>query len=244
LPIDSVSDWLEDKMEIKVDDFEQNGLYLLFPDGRRIVLTGEKIESFAHTFESNLDQIPREISGAVAFQACPVCPERARAKFCHALPATLAFFEELKGFKSYDIVCAVYKGLKRGLVWVPETTMQEALQFVVIYSLMYYCEIGKQYWKFFLGIHPLLDPEEMVARIHLNIYWDCKGDKQAVDKVLRSFGDEITCTCRCQVERLGLICKDDALMNAFVNTQAQIEWLALSKGALLEQSFEEFLQNG
>jgi len=33
-------------------------------------------------------------------------------------------------------------------------------------------------------------------------------------------------------------------MNAFVNTQAQIEWLALTKDALLEQSFEEFMKNG
>jgi hypothetical protein len=231
-------------MEIREEDFNQNGLYLLFPGGGRIVLTRDKIESFAQTFESNLDQIPVEIRSAVAFQACPVCPERERAKFCHALPATLAFFEELKGFKSYDHVSAVYKGPGRGLVWVPETTMQEALQFVVILSLMYYCEVGKHYWKYFLGIHPLLSPEEMINRIHLNIYWDCQGDKPKVDKVLRTFGDEITCTCRCQVKRLGLICKNDALMNAFVNTQAQIEWLATSEGAVLEQSFEDFLKNG
>jgi hypothetical protein len=109
---------------------------------------------------------------------------------------------------------------------------------------MYYCEVGKQYWKFFLGIHPLMGPEELITRIHLNIYWDCKGDKQKVDKILRSFGDEIICTCRCQVKRLGLICKNDALMNAFVNTQSQIEWLVMAKDDRLEQSFEEFMKNG
>ena len=179
-------------MEIRVNDFKQSGLYLLFPEGRRIVLTREKIEAYAHAFETNLDQIPVEVRGAVAFQACAVCPEKDRAKFCHALPATLAFFEELKGFKSFDNVAAVYKGREPGLVLAPETTMQEALQFVVIFSLMYYCEVGKQYWKYFLGIHPLLRPEELITRIHLNIYWDCKGDKPKVDEVLRAFGDEIT----------------------------------------------------
>jgi hypothetical protein len=231
-------------MEIRVDDFKESGLYLLFPAGRRIVLTREKIEAFTRAFESNLDQLPADIRRAAAFQACPVCPEKGRAKFCHALPATLAFFEELKGFKSYDKVDAVYKGREQGLVLVPKITMQVALQFVVILSLMYYCEVGKQYWKYFLGTHPLLSPEEMVTRIHLNIYWDCKGDKQKIDDVLRSFDDDITCTCRCQVKRLALICKDDALMNAFVNTQAQIEWLAAAKDTLLEQSFEEFMKNG
>jgi hypothetical protein len=234
----------EDKMEINRDDFEQNGLYLLLPGGRRIALTREMIETFAHTFESNLDQIPAKIRSAVAFQACPVCPEKGSAVFCHALPATLAFVEALEGFKSYDKVSAVYRGTEPGLVWVPETTMQEALQFVTILSFMYYCEVGKKYWKFFLGIHPLLSPHEMIARIHLNIYWDCKGDQQKVDQVMQSFADEITCTCRCQVERLGLISKNDALMNAFVNTQAQIEYLAMSKGAVLEESFEDHLRNG
>jgi hypothetical protein len=231
-------------MEIRVNDFKQSGLYLLFPEGKRIVLTREKIEAFAHTFESNLDQIPTEIRGAVAFQACPVCPEKDRAAFCHALPATLAFFEELKGFKSFDSVGAVYKRREQSLIVVPKTTMQEALQFVAIFSLMYYCEVGKLYWKYFLGIHPLLSAEEMIARIHLNIYWDSKGDKQKVAEILRSFADEITCTCRCQVKRLGLICKDDALMNAFVNTQIQIELLAMAKDDRLEQSFEEFMKDG
>jgi hypothetical protein len=231
-------------MEIRVDDFTQSGLYLFFPEGNRIVLTRDKIEAFAHVFESNLDRLPVEIRGAVGFQACPVCPEKDRAKFCHALPATLAFFEELKGLKSFENVGAVYKGRGQSLILVPKTTVQEALQFVVIFSLMYYCEVGKQYWKYFLGIHPLMSPEEMVTRIHLNVYWDCGGDKQKVDKVLRAFGNEITCTCRCQVERLGFICKNDGLMNAFVNTQAQIEWLAMTKDALLEESFEEFQKNG
>jgi hypothetical protein len=180
----------------------------------------------------------------VGFQACPVCPEKDRAKFCHALPATPAFLEELKGFKSFDNVDAIYRGREQGLVLVPKTTMQEALQFVVIFSLMYYCEVGKQCWKYFLGIHPLLGPKEMISRIYLNIHWDCRGDKQKADEVLRFFGNEITCTCRCQVKRLGLICKDDALTNAFVNTQAQIEWPAMTKDALLEQSFEEFMKNG
>jgi hypothetical protein len=235
---------MENKMEINADDFKQSGLYLLTPGGRRIMLTREKIEAFAHIFESNLDQIPAEIREAAAFQACPVCPERDRAKFCHALPATLAFFEELKGFKSFDNVSAVYKGREQSLVLVPKTTMQEALQFVVIFSLMYYCEVGKRYWKYFLGIHPLLSPEEMIARISLNIYWDCKGDKQKVDEILSSFENDITCTCRCQVKRLGLICKDDALMNAFVNTQVQIQLLVMTKDALLDQTFEEFMKNG
>jgi len=168
-------------MVFRVDEFKQSGLYLLFP-GKADHSHPRKIEAFAHVFESNLDQIPAEIRAAAAFQACPVCPEKGRAKFCHALPATLAFFDELKGFKSFDNVGAVYRGRKQDLALVPKTSMQEALQFVAIFSLMYYCEVGKQYWKFFLGIHPLMGPEEMITRIHLNIYWIAKATNRRSTK--------------------------------------------------------------
>lgn len=230
-------------LEIGADDFKENGLYLLFPGGRRIALTRERIDSFSHFFKSNLDQIPAGIRAAAAFQACPVCPEKDSAIFCHALPATLAFFEELKGVKSFDDVAAIYKGRGPSLVFIPKTTMQEALQFVVILSLLYYCEIGQQYRKYFLGVHPLMSPDEVITRIHLNIFWDCKGDTQKVNDVLRAFRDEITCTCRCQVNRLRLICKDDTLMNAFVNTQVQIERLAASKGGMVDHAIDDFMKS-
>ncbi len=232
------------RLEIGEDDFPKNGLYLLFPGGRKIALTQERVAAFAHHFESTLDQIPAEIRSAAAFQPCPVCPEKDASIFCHALPATLAFFDELKGSKSFDVVAAVYKTRGQRLVFVPNISIQEALQYVAILSLIYYCEIGRQYHKYLLGIHPLMSPEEMVTRIHLNVFWDCKGDQQKVDEVLGRFRNDITCTCRCQVNRLRLICKDEALMNAFVNTQVQIEWLATTKGAVVDHEFEKFMREG
>ena len=230
-------------MEIKTSDFPKRGLYLLFPDGRRINLTRDKVESYARNFEANLHQLPPAIRGAVDFQACPVCPEKDRALFCHALPGTLAFFDEVKEFKSFDHVTAVYRGRGNNLVLAPNITMQEALQYVAAYSLLYYCEIGRQYWKYFRGVHPLLDPGDMISLVHLNMYWDTHGDKQKLDEVLLRFNHDITCTCICQVKRLALICKDDALKNAFVNVQGQIELLAVTQGAMLEGSFEDFLAN-
>jgi hypothetical protein len=231
-------------MDFRAEEFGQAGLYLLFPGARRIVLTREKIRSFAREFESGLDRLPAKVRNAASFQACPVCPERGQAKFCHALPATLAFFEELQEFRSYDAVCAVYRGPERSLVWVPETTMQEALQFVVMFSLLHYCEVGQKYEKYLQGVHPLMTSVEFIARLHLNIYWDCKADRRKIEQVLETFADEITCTCRCQVKRLQLVCKYDALVNAFVNTQAQIELLATTKGDLLEESLEASLVFG
>lgn len=231
-------------MGLSSGDFEKTGLYLLLPNGERIVLTREKIEAFAHTFESNLDQIPDRIRNAVAFGPCPVCPEKCTAAYCHALPPTLAFIEELEGFKSYDKVDVIYRGNGQALVWAPAKSMQEALQFVAILSLMFYCEVGRKYRKFFMGTHPLQSLQEMTTRIHLNVFWDCGGDTQKIGELLEEFAKEINCTCRCQVQRLRLVCKSDALMGAFINALNQIELLALCKGALLEESFDDFLKNG
>jgi len=216
-------------MENTSDGFQQPGLYLLLSGGKRIVLTRERVKTFARNFECNLDRIPADIRSAVAFHACEVCPERKRMTFCHALPATLAFIDELNGFKSYDQVGAVYRGEEGELVCVPETTMQEALQFVTLLSLMYYCEVGKKYWKFFVGVNPLMDRAELINRVHLNIHRHCEGDSAKIERLMQAFADEVTCTCECQVKRLGLICKSDALLNAFVNTQAQIVCMALTK---------------
>ena len=224
-------------------DFEKSGLYLLFPDGRRIALTHERIHSFAQTFKSNLEQLPERIRGAAAFEPCPVCPERDQAVFCHALPPALAFVEELEGFNSYDRVGALYRGSGPGLVWIPDISMREALQFAAIMSLMSYCEVGRKYWKFFLGIHPLQDLHGLTARIHLNILWDCHGDRQKADQVLEKFAAEVNCTCRCQVDRLNLVCKSDVLTSAFVNIQNKIEYLAMCKGALLDEAFEDHLRD-
>jgi len=219
-------------MEINTDDFTERGLYLLLPEGRRIALTQARVETFAHAFESNLDRIPPEIHDAVHFQFCPVCPEKGRSPFCHALPPTLAFFADLKDFNSHDRVGAVYRGPEAGLVCVPETTMQEALQYVVILSLLEYCEVGLKYGRFFQGTHPLMSSRELITRVHLNIHWDCQGDGPRIKALLRAFTEEITCTCRCQIQRLRLICEHDALINAFVNLQTQIEFMHLSRGPL------------
>ena len=222
-------------MEIRTEDFAEPGLYLLLQGGKKIVLTEEKVRSFAQVFGSNLSEVPAEVREAVDFQACSVCPEKDRLTFCHALPATLAFFAELDEFNSYDSVSAVYRGLGRNLVCALETTMQEALQYVAMLSLLFYCEIGAKYWKFFQGIHPLMEPSEMVDRIHLNLYRACKGDEERIERVLQTFADEIACTCQCQVKRLRLICKHDALLNAFAGTHALIECLVATRGSWFEQ---------
>jgi hypothetical protein len=231
-------------MEFALDNYPQNGVYLHLPDGRRIALTRDRIESYTRTFEANLPQLPEKVRQAAAFQACSICPERDRAHFCHALPATFAFVDDLQGFKSFQKVLVVYRGPEPTLAVAPNATMQEALQFVAIMSLMHHCEVGKKYWKYLLGIHPLQSPDELSARIYLNIYWESHGDQEVVERVLQRFQDDITILAQCQANRLRLVVDDDALVNAFASVQSQIACLTLRRGNQLSQAFEEYLARG
>jgi hypothetical protein len=231
-------------MELAVENYPKNGVYLHLPDGRLIAITREKIAAFERNLEVHRDRIPAHMKPAVEFHACSICPEKDRAHFCHALPATLAFVDELEGIKSFHNVTAVYRGPGATLVVAPNTTMQEALQFVAALSLMYHCEVGKKYWKYFLGIHPLQRPEEVSARIYLNIFWECHGNQDAVERVLRTFKEEITTISSCQADRLRLIVHDDALLNAFAIVQSQVACLAVRPDSLPAQSFERYLERG
>lgn len=229
-------------MQISLDQYPQDGIYLHLPDGRLIAITREKIKAFARRFEANLDQIPAHLRKAVEFQACSICPERDRALFCHALPPTLAFVDELAGVKSFHNVTAVFRGPEPTLVVAPNTTMQEALQFVAAMSLMNHCEVGKKYWKYFVGVHPLQDPDTLSARVYLNIFWECQGNRAAVQEKLESFTEEITSTSICQVNRLRLIVNDDALINAYASVQSQVVCLAMRGGDQVLRSFEKHLE--
>ena len=59
---------------------------------------------------------------------------------------------------------------------VARTSVHRALQYISILSLMYYCEVGREYFKYFSGVIPFMDPLPIVERVYLNIYWDLHGD--------------------------------------------------------------------
>ena len=53
------------------------------------------------------------------------------------------------------------------------------------------------------------------------------------------FCDQITITCRNQVKRMNLACKNDVFMNAFVNTQLITQILSLDFDKTIAEQFNE-----
>lgn len=230
----------ENKIDFNFNDFGQEGLYLIFPDSSRLVLTRDHIQKVTREYWADPRKIPEEVKLAVDFQRCPFCPLKGQNDFCDALRPILPFFEVMDKYVSYDKVTAVYSDGNKNIFHIADTNMQNALKFVSIQSLMQYCQIGRKYWKYYLGISPLTDGKTVAEKLFLNIYWGHKGDMAKIQYTTSTFNGQIEITADNQIKRMNLICKNDAFMNAFVNTQAALMFLDLDIEISLAKAFEEF----
>ena len=228
---------------VRLIDYELPGLHLTLKDSREIAFTVDHIEKVTTEYWENPDKIPTSVKEAVAFQRCPFCPLKEKEDFCDALRPVLPLLEAVDNYCSYDEAAAVYRGEDEELCHLSFTTMQRALRYISNLSLMGYCQVGRKYWKYFTGIVPVMGSEEILNRIYLNMYWIHKGDKDSVDQVISKLNSEITITTRNQVERLRLICKNDAFMNAFVLTHMITEELNEYKDEKLMEQMELFEKN-
>ncbi len=211
--------------QIDPSAFPQAGLYLLFPDGRRLDLTEEVIHRTTQQYLDDPSRLPPEVRAAADYQPCSICPKRDTAEICHAIMATLPFVDDVDRYVSYDAVTAVYRGQDSTVLHVADTTLQEALKYLSLLSLMQYCEVGLKYFPYFQGVNPLMPAEDVARRVFHNLYFDCRGDLDEVGRIIRSMQEEIQVTARCQMDRLRLICRNDAFLNAMVNVHSTAAWL-------------------
>lgn len=226
-------------IQLNFDEFDKDGLYILIDDQKRYLLDKESVHRFAQEFLEDPEKVPPEIKKSVDFERCVVCPKRDEPGYCHAIMPALPLLDLSDRYLSYDRVTVVSKtrmfDQTDPVLQVTVTTMQHALKYVSILSLMYYCEVGHKYWKFFSWIAPLSSVEEIAARFYLNVYWMSGGDQKEVDRIIREFHEEILITSQCQIKRLRLICKSDSFLNAYVLAQMITELLDLMGENLLKR---------
>ena len=79
----------------------------------------------------------------------------------------------------------------------------------------------------------------MATRGYLNMYWLHKGNLGEIKEIIKRFGEELKVSSTNQVRRLNLVCKNDAFLNAFVNTQLVTQFL-INIEDILTKSFNEF----
>lgn len=166
-----------------------------------------------------------------------------KADICDAIRPVLPFLEKLDKYFSYDKVTAVYRGGGGGMLHVKETDLQEALQYVSLLSLLRYNQVLRKYWKYYYGVTPLMSSPEAAGRIYINMYWQHKGDKAEIDKVIAQFREELMISSENQVKRMNLVSRNDVFINAFVKTQVVSEFLSMDIESAIDKSVSDFEQS-
>ena len=208
---------------------QHNGLFVLFDNGDKIDLTEPNVRKAADDLEEQLPSMPPETRTATELEPCAVCPARDTAAICHALPAIIPFLNELRLSKSFDQVTAIFIDEHENhqkIYHICRTSMQRALQYVAIQSVLYYCEIGKSYHKYFGGVIPFSPAEDIAERIYANIMLEQNGNHDAVLQIIEGMRTNLSTTMQCQLKRVRLVSKNDVFLNAFVNLHLVLDMLA------------------
>lgn len=224
-----------------LDRFQSRGLTLIPDEGDEIDLTFQAVDDAAEHLKHDTEAIPERCRAAVEFQLCEVCPMAGtEAAMCHALPAILPFLQAFNLRHSHYDVKAVYvdhgHGGEKRVIHISATSLQRALQFVAMQSVLTFCETGKRYRRFFKGIIPFAAAEEMAEKIYANVMLQEKGDATAIRKTIQEMRDTLSITMQCQVKRLRLVSQSDAFANAFVNLHLALQMLDLDTIAALRES--------
>jgi hypothetical protein len=228
------------EMNLRFNEFEKPGLYLLFSDGSKLILTKENIELTVETYWNDITKIPVRVRKATEFERCYFCPLKGIEDMCDAIRPTIPFLEIVDKYVSFDKVTAVYRDDNKDILYISSTTMQQALKYVSMLSLMRYCRKGRTYWRYFWGINPLMNGRETASRLYLNLAFLHNFNMDEINKVISKFKEEIKITSKNQVARMNLVCQNDAFSNSFVNTQIITEILSMNLDRALEAAFKNF----
>lgn len=225
--------------DLQLGNFGEEGLYLIFPDGNRISITQNNIRSYFQKIWHDNSVFPPYIKAATELEFCEHCPGKySGEEFCVAIRPILPFLDEVDKYLSYDKVTAVLKTDHPSIISITHTDLQNALRYVSLLSLMQYCETNRKFWSYYLGVSPLSNQEQAMSQIYLNIFWLNNGDKGKTREAIDVFRNEIRISNECLVRRLRLLCKKDAFLNAYVNTQMSTELLSMDIDNILATAFE------
>jgi len=221
--------------------FKAKGLYLLLENDGIIEITNEAICKTAESSQyKSIEQI-FEIKRNKKLGRCPFCPLYGNENICDSMKILAPFIDTIDKNHSFDNVICVYRGENDQLYHLGQTDFQNALKYCVILILTEYCEFGKKYKKYFHRIVPIADFTDMAIQLYMNIYCLNRGNRKEIKKIVKEMSLWVSETIKEQKERLGMVCKNDAFLNAFAGVQTAVELQTLDMRKLIQREFNELL---
>jgi hypothetical protein len=227
-------------LSLKLDKYKDEGLYIETQE-IFIELTHKVIKETADDFWNSSSKISSSVKDNVKFHRCTICPLKEGS--CDTFKAILPFLEYIDYYKSFDEVVAIYKSDIENLLYLNKTTMQDALKSSAILALTRYCKYGEKYKKYFKSIIPTMSPPEIAERLYLNAFFIHKGEIASINKFIETAYSGLSVAIERLIERISLLCQNDAFLNAFVETQAVLEYLTMNIKETIENKFNQFVDN-
>jgi len=138
---------------LQINNFQEEGLYLIFSDEKCISITQKEIKKYFKNFFTNKSFFPLAVRNAAEMELCEHCPGKKIGEvFCVALRPVLPFLEDIDKYMSYEKVTAVYRAADQNILTIAKTDLQSALTYVSIISLIFYCKNNEKYKEYFYGI--------------------------------------------------------------------------------------------
>ena len=198
------------------DPHTEQGLYLCVKETDFIALDVTTIQAMTQAFWSDASLLDITMRQSAEFKPCPVCSHFGEDFLCQSIRPMLPLVKIMDQFASHDETLAGYRDAA-GLTYIMTTTMQRALQFVIQFGVLGFCDVGQRYKHWFTGAHPLMTTMEVAKRVYLNVFWLEKGNQENIKREMEIFTKSLRTVIRCQIARIAVVAKNDAISNALVN---------------------------
>ncbi len=221
------------------EDFTDPGLYILFKDDNSYHFSPKVIEQLSQEYWGDENKISEKTKGSFEFAKCGFCPDDRSSEICNGLKPLLPLIEMMEKYMSYEEVTAVFRNTDKSLI-VKETTLQVALDYITMLSIMEYCEMTGTFSNYFDGVNPFSNRtvKQTCHQIYLNILHENQGNIAKTIKELNFFAERLKSSSNNRIRRLNLITTSDALANSFVRNTLSAQLLNL-KAKNLEKMLEK-----
>lgn len=196
------------------DNYKENGLYIHLDDGKLILINPSTANEAADRIWNDPKLFSDEKKSNFIFQRCGGCSTQDKT-LCDGMKVILPIIEELNDRKSYDPVVAIFRNDDE--LVIRHTQLQHALEYIMHMMVTEFCTLSKIYSRYYHGVKPLMQAQEVAEKIFFNIMNDFSNNFELSKLRAKQLDAIIELTSRSRAKRISNLATGDVLLNANAN---------------------------